>query len=100
MKSRHNNQVRVVAPEQDARLRLIAETCIRSGLPESLADILAEGYVTRLRRRVYQAMKDEIGSGDDLEVLCGWNGPPRVLAVAMAKANYVRDIHGVYVMTD
>lgn len=96
----NNNQVRVVAPEQDARLRLIAEACVRSGLPEPLADILAEGYVARLRRRVYQALNDEIGSGDDVEELCGWTGPPRVLAVALARANYLRDIHGVYVMTD
>ena len=100
MKSRHNNQVRVVAPEQDARLRQIAEACIRSGLPDGLADILAEGYVARLRRRVYQAMNDEIGSGDDVEALCGWQGPPRVLAKALERALYVRDINGVYVMTD
>lgn len=100
MESRHNNQVRVVAPEQDARLRHIAEACIRSGLPDGLADILAEGYVARLRRRIYQAMQDEIGSGDDVEALCGWGGPPRVLTKALERAKYVREINGVYVMTD
>lgn len=100
MKSRNNNQVRVVAPEQDARLRLLAEACIRFGLPDSLADILAEGYVARLRRRVYQSLNDEIGSGDDVEALCGWGGPPRVLAKALQRGQYVREINGVYVMTD
>jgi hypothetical protein len=97
---RRSNQVRVVDPEQDRRLHLIGETLIRDGYPAVTADILAEGFVGRLRRRVYAALDDVIGSGDDLEALAGWKGPPRSLAAAMLRAGYVREINGVLVMVD
>ena len=66
---RRSNQVRVVDPEQDRRLHQIGETLIRDGYAAATADILAEGFVGRLRRRVYAALDDVIGSGDDLEAL-------------------------------
>jgi hypothetical protein len=100
VKQRHNNQDRVVAPEADARLRQIAEACARSGLPEAFCDILAEGYVFRLRRRAWAQLDDRVGTGDDVEALCGWKGPPRALAKALERAGYVQDQKGVLIAVD
>src|SRR5438128_2549870 len=100
---RRNSQVRVVSPERDSRMGIVRDAIARSGLPEPLpayAETLAEGYIARLRRRVYEALNDVIGTGDDLEALCGWRGAPRTLAVAMQRAGYVKDICGVLVMVD
>jgi hypothetical protein len=97
---RPRNQDRVVDPDRDERLRAISECVARSGYPAELSDILAEGFVARLRRRVYAALSDVIGTGDDLEALAGWKGSPRSLAAAMRRAGYVRDIQGVCVMVD
>jgi hypothetical protein len=94
------NQVRVIDPEQDRRLRLVSETLARDGMPAALTDILAEGFVARLRRRVYAALDDVLGSGDDVEALAGWQGPPRSLVAALQRASYVREINGVFVMVD
>lgn len=97
---RRSNQVRVLDPEQDRRLRFVAEAIASAGTPAAIADILAEGFVARLRRRVYAALDDAIGDGDDLEALAGWQGPSRSLAGALMRAGYVRDIGGVIVMVD
>jgi hypothetical protein len=62
---------------------------------------LAEGFIARLRRRVWASLDDLIGDGDDVEALCGWKGPPRYLSARVGlQAGYIRDIHGVYVMGD
>jgi hypothetical protein len=97
---RRTNQIRVVDPEQDRRLRMVADALLRSGVPDTYALILAEGHVARLRRRVYSALDDVIGSGDDLEALAGWQGPPRSLSAAMQRAGYVREVNGVLIMVD
>jgi hypothetical protein len=99
-KQRHNNQVRVVAPESDGRLKRIAEALIRSGLPDALSAVLAEGFVALLRRRVWTALDDVVGGADDVEALLGWQGPPRDLAYALQREGYVRDINGVLVAVD
>lgn len=69
-------------------------------MPDHLADILAEGFIARLRRRVWEQLNDVIGSGDDVESLCSWKGPTRSLSAAMSKAEYIREIQGVYVCCD
>ena len=97
---RRSNQVRVLDPEQDRRLHLVAEAIASAGIPAATADILAEGFVARLRRRVYAALDDVIGDGDDLEALAGWQGPSRSLAEPLMRAGYVRDIGGILVMVD
>lgn len=97
---RHNNQDRAVAPEQDARLREIAAVLSRSGLPAELCDILAEGYIFRLRRRAWSQLSDQMGTGDDVESLLGWKGPPRVLSKALERAGYLKDAKGVLLATD
>lgn len=98
--SRRGNQIRVVEPDGDARIRAIAEAVCRAGYPEAFAGILAEGFIARLRRQVWAALNDLIGDGDDVEALCGWKGPPRSLTVALERAGYVNDVQGVFVMGD
>jgi hypothetical protein len=97
---KRGNQIRVVDPDGDNRIKAIAQAVATAGYPESLAATLAEGFIARLRRRVYAALDDLIGDGDDVEALCGWKGPPRYLSAALLQAGYIRDIHGVYVMGD
>lgn len=99
-KGRHNNQDRVVAPELDTRLQSIAQACVRSGFPPNLCDTLAEGYVFRLRRRCWSNLTDSVGTGDDVERMVGWQGPPRVLSHALENAGYLRDVKGVYLAVD
>jgi hypothetical protein len=98
--NRRPNQIRVVEPENDRRLAVVAEALVNAGYPAAIAPVLAEGFVARLRRRVYAALDDVVGSGDDLEALAGWQGPPRSLSAAMVRAKYVRPLDGVLVMVD
>lgn len=98
--ARPRNQLRQTAPERDTRLATISAACARAGVPDALCDVYAEGLVARLRRRVFEALSDVIGTGDDLEALAGWKGPPRLLAKAFELAGYCRDFGGVLVMVD
>lgn len=94
------NRDRVVSPDQDDRLKHVAQAIANAGLPAALADILAEGYIARLRRRVWEAMTDVVGTGDDVESLCSWKGPPRTLCAVFLRAGYLREIGGIMVCPD
>jgi hypothetical protein len=100
MPSRRPNQVRVVEPENDRRLEVVSQALSNAGYDPILAPVLAEGFIARLRRRVYAALDDVVGTGDDLEVLAGWQAAPMSLASALLKAKYVREYDGVLCMVD
>lgn len=97
---RHNNQDRVVAPQMDTRLAHVKAACVRCGFPPNLCDIIAEGYVFRLRRIAWSNLDDVIGNGDDVERAVGWQGPPRVLAKALENAGYLVDAKGIYLAVE
>jgi hypothetical protein len=97
---RATGQARAIHPHQDERIQKLGQALAQCGIPAALSEIVAEGYVSRLRRWVYEQMDDCVGTRDDLELMLGWNGPPRHLAIALEKFHYIKEVNGVLVAVD
>ncbi|MCC7147150.1 MAG: hypothetical protein IT443_11950 [Phycisphaeraceae bacterium] len=55
-------------------------------MPSAIALLVAEGLLARLRVVCWTQCTDLLGTPDDVDALCGWTNPPRVLAKLLRAA--------------
>jgi hypothetical protein len=78
----------------EPRLKLAADFLLEKGGPKQ-ALLVVSGAVFTLHHYCYASRTDEVGTPEDVEIICGWSGIPRLLCFALVKGGFLADVGGV-----